>query len=152
MHSRIAISVWAVIVLVAAVTAFGCEQPAPSDGQDKAAADPSAARHAKAMTNADIRWDGQTLGLTAQVKGEPARKLLKIGQPATDALRASLDDANKFAAAHVVLTRIHIESPRITAGEWNGLRVKLLADGTTQIDPAQRAALKKYWHSQLADG
>jgi hypothetical protein len=62
------------------------------------------------IANSDITWDGSYIGLTPRIEGEASKNVLALGAPATAALVAALDDPERFAAAHVLLTQIRRES------------------------------------------
>lgn len=70
------------------------------------------------------------------------------------ALREALTSAAHFVTAHYLLTRL-AGAVYETFPTWNGLEVKLAADGATAIDPEQRFALSerwKQWHESRGDG
>jgi hypothetical protein len=108
----------------------------------------AAARLAAQLGNGDIAWDGTLLGLVPTVRGTAALALLDIGSAASPALLALLSDAERFAAAHVLLTLLHGGDAGRDAA--NGLAVELRADGTANTDPAQRFELAQRWAARLA--
>jgi hypothetical protein len=107
------------------------------------------------MRNADITWDGTPFGLMATVDGAASKELLALGAGARPALILALDDPERYAAAHVLLTHLEMyegKSIDNSAAEWNHLRVNLLANGTIQLYPEQRAELKAFWLKSLKRG
>lgn len=102
-------------------------------------------RLAREIRNTDIQWDGTYVGLMPRLATERANRLLTLGEAAIPSLLAALDDAERFAAAHVLLTRISGVEFEAGAGQYNGLRVELLANGAAKLDPAQRAELAARW-------
>lgn len=126
-------------ILIAAVfLALGC-------GTLQRATGPDAFGLAAQLRNSDIEWDGNTVGLWPSVHGDVARQLLDLGSGATQALVGALADPKRFAAAHVLLTRIAKKGHRISASEWNGLRVTLHADGTKDLHPGQIEDIRRMW-------
>jgi|GEM_PF-3596818 Leucine-rich repeat (LRR) protein len=103
------------------------------------------------LRNEDIVWDGDFIGLLVREKSETAIAILKRGKAAIPALYAALDDAKRFAAVHVLLTLIDGDYKR-TAGAWNGLHVKLHADGRQELFPKQIPDLKALWSRTLKSG
>ena len=103
------------------------------------------------LSNGDVTWHGTFAGLMPRITGEPARRLAEAGEEATPALVAALADADKFAAAHVVLTQIHVREMQLSGSHWNGLRVTLTADDLTLLYPEQREELREHWQRRLAE-
>ncbi|HBR73492.1 MAG TPA: hypothetical protein DEA78_07185 [Cyanobacteria bacterium UBA11159] len=98
----------------------------------------------KELTNNDITWDGQDIGIVAILKSNRAKRLVEIGEPAIPELIAAMSDESKFAVAHVILT--YISKVEFTTIPWNGLEVNLSFDGRTLFNPDQRFDLVKRWH------
>lgn len=112
---------------------------------EQEAAATEADRLARELRNADIRWDGTYFGIMPQLATERAQRLLLLGEAAIPALLAALDDQERFAAAHVLLTEISGVEFAASAGQYNGLKVELPASGAATLDPAQRAELTARW-------
>jgi len=111
--------------------------------------DPAAAAVAK-IRNSDISWDGTFVGLVPRITGAGSAEVLKLRDSAIPALVGALDDADRFAAAHVLLTQIQmagVDRP-LSASQWNGLRVELSADGSVRVYPEQREELKAFWRAR----
>jgi hypothetical protein len=112
----------------------------------------SAAAHAAVskIRNSDITWDGTFVGLVPRVTGSNSVAVLKLEDAAVPELLRALDSPDQFAAAHVLLTQIAMngQSYHVTASEWNGMQVGLLADGTVQLHPEQRDQLKAFWKAR----
>ncbi len=98
----------------------------------------------KELTNSDIKWDGQDIGIMATLNTNRSRQLLQIGEPAIPELIAAISDESKFASAHVILT--YISKVEFTTIPWNGLEVNFTADGKTVFKSEQRFDLVKKWH------
>jgi hypothetical protein len=96
------------------------------------------------LTNSDVKWDGQYIGIVATLNSNRAKRLLEIGEPAIPELIAAISDESKFAAAHAILT--YISKVEFTTIPWNGLEVDLTPDGKTVFNPDQRFDLAKRWH------
>jgi hypothetical protein len=95
------------------------------------------------LSNNQVSWEGSPIGLAPTLTGDAAQKLAEKRE-AIPALVAALSDPDRFVAAHVLLTRLSgVEHSAFPA--WNGLAVDLRADGTVDIDPAQRFTLARRW-------
>jgi hypothetical protein len=102
------------------------------------------------IKNSDISWDGTYVGLIPRITGAGSAEVLKVGDAAVPALIGALDEPDKFAAAHVLLTQIQmagVDRP-LSASQWNGLRVDLSADGSVRVYPEQREELKAFWRAR----
>ena len=97
------------------------------------------------LTNDDVAWNGNFLGLQPTIKGSTAKQLLSLGGQASPALRKALSEPGKFAAAHVLLTQIEKKEYQISASHWNNLKVDLHADGTVDLHPEQIGKIKALW-------
>ncbi|HEV3341862.1 MAG TPA: hypothetical protein VG125_15960 [Pirellulales bacterium] len=64
-------------------------------------------------------------------------------------MRAALNDPDKFAAAHFILTRLWEDSSPFSAADWNGLRVMLTADHRTIIYEEQIPELRRHWDTKF---
>jgi hypothetical protein len=96
------------------------------------------------LSNADVEWEADFVGRAPTLTGEAARRLAELGEQAIPELLRALSDPGRFAAAHVLLTRLSgVEYQAYP--EWNGLKVDIAADGTVTIDPDQRLDLAKRW-------
>ncbi|MDK1032753.1 MAG: hypothetical protein QGD94_12150 [Planctomycetia bacterium] len=97
------------------------------------------------ISNSGISWSGNYFGLWLDIVGPAEQEVVRRGDECVDDLKAALMDEARFVAAHVLLTRIVHNEIVLSSSMWNGLKVDLLADGSTQIDPSQREALVKLW-------
>jgi len=105
------------------------------------------------ISNNGIQWDGTDAGVWPWVVGESERWLLEAKCDPTTLLFQALEDPDRWVAAHVLLTRRSFGKPFVAnSGSYNGLRVTLLADGSVQIDPEQRARIRKQWLDVLGVG
>lgn len=104
-----------------------------------------------AMSNRDISWNGDYLGLEPHVSGNAAQYLLKAGPEATPLLLKALHDPSKYVAAHVILTLRNTEALRPSASEWNDLSIELRPDRTVRYDVRQMATLQELWARRLPD-
>jgi hypothetical protein len=101
-----------------------------------------------AMRNEDLDWDGTPAGIMPHVSG--ATTLVgRYGTAAIDLMFATLDDPDRFVSAHFLLTCLVLDMTPQDGGHWDVLHVELFADGSQQIDPAQRTMLKKVWAERL---
>lgn len=124
--------------------AAGCAQEAMNDGDDPLAL-------VRELRNSDVRWDGTPFGLMPAVEGDAAKRLMSLGEPAAPVLREALDGPDKFAAAHVLLTFIEKTQWELSSSHWNGLRVDLYADGTTDLHPEQINEIVAMWQTGPAE-
>jgi hypothetical protein len=128
-------TVFVVVTIVACVLAFGPWI--------------RATLNVRSISNDDVEVDGNFVGLMVQIDTPAANALRKQGPTANSALVAALRDKDRFAAAHVLLTNINDKSMYISAGEWNGMRVTLHADGRGDFHPEQMPALEAKWTERL---
>ena len=105
-------------------------------------------RAAAELRNADITWDGSDVGLLPHVTGPPARYLADHPEASRPYLLAALEDPNRFAAAHVLLTMASSKLHSMSASHWNGLSVSLQAHGGVQLHPEQRRDLQALWRAR----
>ena len=110
-------TIFVIVTIVACVLAFGPWM--------------RAYLNVRSLSNSDVKVDGSYIGLMVSLDTSAANALRKQGRSANPLLLAALREPDKFAAAHVLLTNINAgRSPRtISAGDWNGMRVTLFADG-----------------------
>jgi hypothetical protein len=104
------------------------------------------------LRNGEIQWNGTFAGLVPSVEGPHARALVARGEPAIAALVAAIEDPQKFAAAHVVLTLIRKQPYPTSASQWNQLTVSVRSDGTADLHPEQIPEIKAFWQNLLSDG
>jgi len=98
------------------------------------------------MTNNDIKWDGNFLGLQPEMVNRNLEKIVTSKNPQIDQLLLSaLDDRNRYIAAHVILTLRHCNNFQFDAVSWNGLAVQLLANNTTTFLNNNLVKLKDEW-------
>jgi len=98
-------------------------------------------REVAELSNADVEWDGNWLGLWPNISHQ-AEAIRATGVAARPFLRKALADPQRYIAAHVLLTMMS-ETPFCLSGEaFNGLKVNLYADGRTEIAD-QRGELQK---------
>ena len=118
----------------------------PNGAEKARASKRESAKLVRGLTQADVRWDGQYLGITAVLQSKRAKRLAAIGAPAVPELIQAMSDKEKFASAHALLTLIASGGK---AGDPvicnNGIAVYLPAEGPVSIDPAQRFELQKRW-------
>jgi hypothetical protein len=74
-------------------------------------------------------------------------KIESLGTEATSLLIAMLDDPDRFAVAHVLLTRRAGQSVQQTSTSWNGMSVEITREGGGIVHPEERAKLKAFWSS-----
>ena len=97
------------------------------------------------MSNDDIEWDGNWLGLWPSLS-QRANSIADHGEAAIPYLREALKDPRRYVAAHVLLSQLSKEPFCFSASRYNTLRVTLWADGRTEI-PDQRASIEELWRT-----
>jgi hypothetical protein len=102
------------------------------------------------LRNDDVTWDGNYFGLSPFVTGDTAVSLLRYGRRATPALLDAIEQPDKFATAHVLLTEIWQNQYPLSAAEWNHLRVTLHSNGTLDFHPEQIPAIRTYWLTTIS--
>jgi hypothetical protein len=90
--------------------------------------------------NDAVHWEGTRFGLLPRLAEAATGSGLL---PAADLL-AALGNADRYVAAHVLLT-LQTGVRYATFPDWNGLQVEILPDGRAQIDPGQRDLLARRW-------
>jgi hypothetical protein len=97
------------------------------------------------LSNDDVEWHGTAEGLNAALATKRAKRLARADAEAIlPELIAGLSDADKFAAAHALLTVLsHVDYSAFPS--WNGLQVDIQPDGRTIIDAEQRRGLARRW-------
>lgn len=102
------------------------------------------------LSNGDVQVDGNIFGLDVQIRGDAAEEVLNLGKAANPSLQSALDNPERFAAAHVLLTRINQNRYFVSASHWNGLEIDLYADGRVDFHSEQMPELKQIWKDHLA--
>ena len=97
------------------------------------------------ITNGDVEWEGNWVGLNPRLRGEAAELLFKNPKASRKRLIEALQDPNRFVVAHVLLGLSDKGNYKFSATHWRGLQVSLRNDGSAEILPSQRHALYKYW-------
>jgi hypothetical protein len=68
----------------------------------------------------------------------------------------ALEQSDKFAASHVLLTNLRMDGVAHNFSgatkEWNHLRVTLKADGTVVFYPEQIPAIRAFWLDTMSHG
>ncbi len=105
-----------------------------------------------ALRNDHVRWDGTTFGLVATPLGAPAIELLRLGPVAIPALLEAVGDPARFAAAHVLLTRIAGLEFSTGGSVWNGMTVELEPSGEVRFPLEERLQLQQRWRAWAARG
>lgn len=101
------------------------------------------------LSNSDLRVDGNYFRLDVRISGDAASTLEGLGSSANSWLLDAVDDSDKFAAAHVLLTKINMTECNLSVSEWNHLQVDLLHDGTVDFHPEQIPKLVSFWNRRL---
>lgn len=118
------------------------EQPQPAQGEAISAA---------LLSNRDISWDGQLLGLKPSLSENAQTFLNEYPESGDVQMLEALADEDRYVLGHVLLSMRHNQSFGSDGTQWNGLTVALKADGTWEYAPGQRATLERRWREQLAD-
>ncbi|GAA1857149.1 hypothetical protein [Myceligenerans crystallogenes] len=96
-------------------------------------------------TDQAVTWSAHAFGLTPALPAVDDT----LRQADVGSLLGLLDDPDRFVTGHVLLTWAsgvrHEAFPT-----WNGLAVDIRADGSVDIDPAQREDLRRRWHAWAA--
>jgi hypothetical protein len=100
------------------------------------------------LTQADVQWNFGTLGIMADLEGDRARQLARIGMPAVPELIKALADEARYASAHAILTQIsEVEFQSIP---YNGMYVNCSADNKLLLRPEERFRLARRWQRWYA--
>lgn len=145
-------SICAAVVMAALVVGQACTGDHAGAGSPDRASDPPPAttddatmQNVKQVHNSDLSWDGNFVGLTPKIVNPNTAALLTAGPEIEPALIGLLDDPERFAAAHVVLTLRSKEQLQLDAGQWNGLHVTLEASGAVRYDERDMPTLREKW-------
>ena len=84
-----------------------------------------------------------------RISGDAASTLERLGSSANSWLLDAFDDSDKFAAAHVLLTKINMTEYNLSGSEWNHLQIDLLHDGTVDFHTEQIPELVSFWNRRL---
>jgi hypothetical protein len=142
------------LALVAATATVGCShRPDAHEARTevRGASRDRAALLAAEMRNDNVKWDGTLLGLDPQIVRPASVELESLGDAAVPHLLRALHDPQRYAAAHVLLTRIAGEPYSADAEGWNGLRVSLHADGRVDVFAEDIPALAQKWDAWARD-
>jgi len=101
------------------------------------------------ISNDQVCVDGTTLGLMVQFDTRAAQQVRSYGPRANPALIVALNDPDRFAAAHVLLTEINCREYSLNGGKWNELEIALYGDGRIDFHPEQIPHLQGYWKARL---
>ncbi|WP_428265407.1 hypothetical protein [Haliangium sp.] len=105
---------------------------------------------AAGLSNRDVTWDGNLLGLTPSLS-KPAQAFVNQYPESGDAqMLECLADEDRYVLGHVILSMRHNQSMHNDGSQWNGLQVTLKADGSSEYAPGQRAVLERRWRDALA--
>ena len=105
----------------------------------------------RALSNKDVEVDGTPFGLMVDVQSSAAEQLKSFGSRANWALERALDDPERFAAAHILLTEINESqvSSFGSASHWNDMRITLHAGGSVNFHAEQISQLQEHWRNRL---
>ncbi len=100
------------------------------------------------IRNKDIQWDMDFGGYVPRLSGVTAA-LLDTKENIEPLLLDALLDKDRFVSAHVLLTfRAQIAFIE-RRGDWNGLKLDLLADGQVSYEGNNLTELYKQWEEAL---
>ena len=105
----------------------------------------------KGLKNTDVSWGGTIAGLVPTLN-EKAKKVLALGKQAIPSLLSALDDQERFAVAHVLLTFLKFRTVETSGSTWNELRIDVHGDGHVDYHPEQIPELKQLWFRLLNNG
>lgn len=105
-------------------------------------------QNVKQVHNSDLSWDGNYLGLAPKIVNPKTAALLTVGPEIEPELIALLDDPERFAVAHVLLTLRRKEPFQLDAAQWNGLHVTLESSGAVHYDERDMPALREKWTAE----
>ena len=123
-------------LLLAVTLISGCNSLEKSDEIDQLISN---------VSNEDVEVDGSIGGLLVSIETPESKKLISLGGGAVPQLKDALKNKKKFAAAHIILTLMLIESYEISEASWNKLKVNLYSNGKIQFYPEQIPELLEYW-------
>ncbi len=129
------------LLIILALVLSGCATPeAKLKRADK---------HVRNLINEDISWSKSIGGLQAEIKGQPAVKLMQLGRAANEPLFDSLQNPDKTIAAHVLLTKINLDRYRLSESSFNGLRLRIGSDGKYEPRAADIEKVIDFWEKEL---
>lgn len=105
-------------------------------------------QNVRQVHNSDLSWDGNFVGLAPKIVNSKTAALLTAGPEIEPELVDLLDDPERFAAAHVLLTLRSKEPFQLDASQWNGLHVTLEASGAVRYDERDMPALREKWAAE----
>ncbi len=98
------------------------------------------------MTNKDVQWDGNFLGLYPKIINKSLADLVSIPDLQIDqSLLLALEDENRYVVSHVLLTMRNCKSYHFDTESWNGLQVQIHADNTVTFSGNDLIRLKEDW-------
>ena len=134
-----------IVIICAAIAMGGCAGSRGSALQKQRTEPDMHVQLVQRIHNSDVNFDGTYFGLMERIEGPASCEVLKADAPAVPALLEALHDRERYIAAHVLLTYIVDREWRLSASNWNGLKVDLLANGSIVFDPADQEVLRERW-------
>lgn len=102
------------------------------------------------LHNNDVSWDGTYFGLNPRLSFM-ADIVVNSNRNVAPFLLAAVNDVDRFAVAHVVLT-YRFEGNRIGGvTAWNGLKVQLDGNGRVSYEGNDLDKLYRYWEQKLSE-
>lgn len=99
------------------------------------------------VSNEDISWNGNIVGIYPEIKGGSALGVLARGDEVTDELLSLLTHRDRFVAAHVLLWHIHPVDGVELGKDWNGLSIDFSRNGKVYYDSADISHIYEFWSS-----
>lgn len=104
----------------------------------------------RGLSNADVHVNGSPFGLFVELESESADTLRKLGTKSNRSLLASLEDPDKFAAAHKLLTEINREKFQAASPYW-GSDMDPFAMASNDFDESLIPVLRDFWSKALEE-
>ena len=106
-------------------------------------------RNPALISNSEILWDGDPLGLTCKLTGRA--KTIASRRRSIDLmdLVRMMSRKDQFAAAHVLLVELTDAKGEVSDRSWHGLTVVLHGDGSVEYNFGEAKQLQSQWEKQL---
>lgn len=104
--------------------------------------------------NDDLEWSGTFVGLTPRIQRDSTMKWVEADRDIDKdkgidaALVKLLQDRERFAIAHVLLTHRSKAEFSSDGSQWNGLHVTIESSGAVQYDERDMVTLHDTWQAK----
>lgn len=104
----------------------------------------------RGLSNGDLRVDGNPFGLFVRLDSDSANTLRQLDTDSNRSLLASLENPEKFAAAHKLLTEINHAKFQSASPFW-GSDMDPFALASNDFDENLMPVLRNFWRKALAE-